>query len=185
MWPHRSTCGGQSRLKAARRVLADFEEHGAELFFDYNHAALYGFTKASGEAAAWFTPEVRNGELWASTDDGLVHVSRDGGAKWENVTKNIPGMPEWATIKCIEPSSFDSAVAYPGTEAVWRSVIAELDAPVGRIFITHYHPDHAGCADWLSQGHGAPVWMSSAEYFLGHALLTESAGLPAKCTRKL
>jgi photosystem II stability/assembly factor-like uncharacterized protein len=52
------------------------------------------------------------GILWAGSDDGLVHVSRDAGGKWDNVTKNIPGMPEWATVKCIEPSTFDPAVAY-------------------------------------------------------------------------
>ncbi|HYV39733.1 MAG TPA: hypothetical protein VE988_28855 [Gemmataceae bacterium] len=52
------------------------------------------------------------GVLWAGSDDGLVHVSRDGGDKWDNVTKNIPGLPEWATVKCIEPSPFDAAVAY-------------------------------------------------------------------------
>ena len=30
--------------------------------------------------------------------------SRDGGKTWTNVTKNIPGMPEWGTVACIEPS---------------------------------------------------------------------------------
>jgi photosystem II stability/assembly factor-like uncharacterized protein len=52
------------------------------------------------------------GLLWAGSDDGLVHVSRDGGGKWENVTKNIPGIPEWSTIKCIETSPFDPGAAY-------------------------------------------------------------------------
>jgi photosystem II stability/assembly factor-like uncharacterized protein len=52
------------------------------------------------------------GLLWAGSDDGLVHISRDGGGKWDNVTRNIPGLPEWATVKCIEPSPFDPAVAY-------------------------------------------------------------------------
>ncbi|MDI3291837.1 phage protease [Polyangium sp. 15x6] len=51
--------------EAARRVLADFETHGAELFFDYDHASLFGFSKGAGEAAAWFRPEVREGALWA------------------------------------------------------------------------------------------------------------------------
>ncbi|MRG98264.1 hypothetical protein GF068_41090 [Polyangium spumosum] len=51
--------------EAARRVLADFEAHGAELFFDYDHASLFGFSKGMGEAAAWFRPEVREGALWA------------------------------------------------------------------------------------------------------------------------
>jgi photosystem II stability/assembly factor-like uncharacterized protein len=52
------------------------------------------------------------GVLWAGSDDGLVHVSRDGGGKWLDVTKNVPGLPEWATVVCIEPSTFDAAVAY-------------------------------------------------------------------------
>ena len=51
--------------EAARRVLADFEAHGAELFFDYEHSSLYSLIKGSGEAAAWFRPEVREGALWA------------------------------------------------------------------------------------------------------------------------
>jgi photosystem II stability/assembly factor-like uncharacterized protein len=52
------------------------------------------------------------GVLWAGSDDGLVHVSRDGGGKWDNVTKNIQNLPEWGTVKCIEASPFDAAVAY-------------------------------------------------------------------------
>lgn len=45
------------------------------------------------------------GLLWAGTDDGLVHVSRDGGGRWENVTP--AGLPEWASIQTIEPSPHD------------------------------------------------------------------------------
>jgi photosystem II stability/assembly factor-like uncharacterized protein len=52
------------------------------------------------------------GVLWAGSDDGLVHVSRDGGKSWDNVTKNIPGMPNWGTVVCIEASPFDAATAY-------------------------------------------------------------------------
>jgi len=43
------------------------------------------------------------GVLWAGTDDGLVHVSRDGGASWKNVTP--PGLAEWAEIRTIELSA--------------------------------------------------------------------------------
>jgi hypothetical protein len=32
--------------------------------------------------------------LWAGTNDGLVHVTRDGGTTWTNVTRNIPGLLE-------------------------------------------------------------------------------------------
>jgi photosystem II stability/assembly factor-like uncharacterized protein len=57
----------------------------------------------------------QKGVIWAGSDDGLVHVTRDGGAempKWENVTKNIPGLPEWIQINSIEPSPHDAATAY-------------------------------------------------------------------------
>src|SRR5262249_54394819 len=37
------------------------------------------------------------GLIWAGSDDGLVHVTRDGGKNWEDVTKKIKGMPEWGT----------------------------------------------------------------------------------------
>jgi len=58
---------------------------------------------------------VQKGVIWAGSDDGLVHVTRDGGAekpKWENVTKNIPGLPEWVQINSIEASPHDAATAY-------------------------------------------------------------------------
>jgi photosystem II stability/assembly factor-like uncharacterized protein len=50
--------------------------------------------------------------LWAGSDDGLVHISHDGGKTWSNVTPNIPGLPEWGTVACIEASPHDAATAY-------------------------------------------------------------------------
>ncbi|MEO0974439.1 MAG: glycosyl hydrolase, partial [Pseudomonadota bacterium] len=43
------------------------------------------------------------GELWAASDDGLVHVSRDNGENWSNITPR--GMPEWATVNAIALST--------------------------------------------------------------------------------
>src|SRR5262245_52550825 len=48
----------------------------------------------------------QKGLLWAGSDDGLVHVSPDGGKNWENVTANLKGLPEWGTVCCVEPSPF-------------------------------------------------------------------------------
>ena len=53
---------------------------------------------------------VQQGVLWAGSDDGLVHVSRDDGANWENVTPK--DLPEWALISIIEASPHDPATAY-------------------------------------------------------------------------
>ena len=38
--------------------------------------------------------------IWVGSDDGLIHITRDGGKKWENVTPK--GLPEWAQINSIE-----------------------------------------------------------------------------------
>jgi len=52
------------------------------------------------------------GLIWAGSNDGLVHITRDNGANWENVTDNIPGMPQWGTVSNIEPSRFEAGTAY-------------------------------------------------------------------------
>jgi photosystem II stability/assembly factor-like uncharacterized protein len=53
---------------------------------------------------------VTQGVIWAGSDDGLVHVTRDGGKNWENVTPK--GIPEWIQINAIDASPFDAATAY-------------------------------------------------------------------------
>ncbi len=54
----------------------------------------------------------QKGVLWAGSDDGLVHVSADDGKTWTNVTKNIPGLPDWGTVACVEASPFEPGTAY-------------------------------------------------------------------------
>lgn len=53
---------------------------------------------------------LKEGLLWVGSDDGLIHVTQDGGKTWENVTPNI--MPEWSMINSIEPSAFDEGTCY-------------------------------------------------------------------------
>ncbi len=50
------------------------------------------------------------GQIWVGTDDGLVHITRDGGKNWSNVTPK--GMPDWIRINAIEPSPFEAGTAY-------------------------------------------------------------------------
>jgi photosystem II stability/assembly factor-like uncharacterized protein len=50
------------------------------------------------------------GVLWAGSDDGLLHLSRDGGRTWKRIT--APDLPEWTTICTIECSRHDPAKAY-------------------------------------------------------------------------
>jgi photosystem II stability/assembly factor-like uncharacterized protein len=55
---------------------------------------------------------VEAGVIWTGSNDGLVHVSRDAGNSWTNVTTNIPNLPTWGTISNIEPSRFKAGKAY-------------------------------------------------------------------------
>jgi photosystem II stability/assembly factor-like uncharacterized protein len=55
--------------------------------------------------------------IWVGSDDGLVHVTRDGGKTWNNVTAGMTGLPEWATVSIIEPSPFDASTAYVVVDA--------------------------------------------------------------------
>ncbi|MGH9466198.1 MAG: WD40/YVTN/BNR-like repeat-containing protein [Terriglobales bacterium] len=48
--------------------------------------------------------------IWVGSDDGLVHVSTDGGANWSGVRP--PQLPTWSTITCIEPSHIDAGTAF-------------------------------------------------------------------------
>jgi len=53
---------------------------------------------------------LEKGVLWAGSDDGLVHVTRDDGKSWQNVTPK--GIPDWIQINAIDASPHDKATAY-------------------------------------------------------------------------
>ena len=53
---------------------------------------------------------LERGLLWTGSDDGLVHVSKDSGAHWENVTP--PAAGKWTLWNCIEPDPFKKGAAY-------------------------------------------------------------------------
>ncbi|MCB0716893.1 MAG: glycoside hydrolase [Bacteroidetes bacterium] len=67
--------------------------------------------------------------IWAGTDDGLVHVTRDGGATWQDVTP--PQLQSWDKIAQIDAGHFDKNTAYVAVNAI-RS-----DDPGPHIFRTH------------------------------------------------
>lgn len=48
--------------------------------------------------------------LWAGTDDGLIHVTRDGGATWQDVTP--PSLGPWAKVSIMDASHVDKDTAY-------------------------------------------------------------------------
>ena len=53
---------------------------------------------------------LRAGLIWVGSDTGLLHLTRDGGAHWTDITPK--GLADWSRVTQIEASHFDPAVAY-------------------------------------------------------------------------
>ncbi len=68
--------------------------------------------RACGYGGIWsITTSTRHaGEVWVGTDSGLVHMTRDDGSHWSDVTP--PGVPSWAKIASVEVSALEDGVAY-------------------------------------------------------------------------
>ena len=77
---------------------------GGDITLDITSVEYYDTVFALGES-----PRQR-GLLWAGTDDGLIHLTRDDGASWQNVTPK--DMPAWSMVSVIEPSPHDAATAF-------------------------------------------------------------------------
>ncbi len=105
---HRSTDEGQSWSVVSpdltRNDVTKMEASGGPITKDNTGAEVYGTIFAFVESPH------EQGVFWAGSDDGLIHISRDGGKTWENVTPKEIG--EWALISVIEPSPHDPATAY-------------------------------------------------------------------------
>ena len=82
---------------------------GGELTADNTGAEYYCTVFALAESP------LQPGLLWAGTDDGLVHVTRDGGQSWTAVTP--PDYPEWAHVSIVEASPHDAGTAYVVADA--------------------------------------------------------------------
>lgn len=77
---------------------------GGPITKDNTGVEYYGTIFAVNES------KYENGLIWTGSDDGLVHVTKDGGKNWTNVTPKK--MPEWMMINCIEVDPFKKGAAY-------------------------------------------------------------------------
>lgn len=74
----------------------------------------------------------------------------------------------------------DSGVNGPTQAAFWRALFAGALAgkPVGRLIVTHYHPDHVGLAGWLTRKWQIPLEMTRGEFMLARVLTLDVATEP-------
>jgi photosystem II stability/assembly factor-like uncharacterized protein len=118
-----------------------------------------------------------SGLIWVATDDGLVQLTRDGGAHWRNVTPR--SWPRYGRIEAIEPGRFAAGTAFANIDrhdlgdrapylymtsdygATWHSISANLpaDTPVRTVRQDLKNPDvlYAGTETgvWVSLDRGA------------------------------
>ncbi len=82
--------------------------------------------------------------IWAGTDDGLIHLTRDAGAHWHDVTP--PGLMAWSKVSLIDSGRFDSSTAYAAINRI------RLDDLTPHLFRTH----DSG-KTWTETVNGLPV----------------------------
>lgn len=70
----------------------------------------------------------------------------------------------------------DTGIALPAVEAAWTRLLAELDGPVTRLIVTHFHPDHLGLAAWLQARTGAPLHITQGEFLTAHLIWAQGPG---------
>jgi len=86
---------------------------GGPITHDMNSPEIYGTVFALGPGKKDVAI------LWAGSDDGLVHVTRDGGKAWTNITP--PDLPPFARVSLIKASPHDAGTAYVAANRYQRS----------------------------------------------------------------
>jgi photosystem II stability/assembly factor-like uncharacterized protein len=112
-----------------------------------------------GEVVFAIAPsKVQKGLIWAGTNDGLIWNTRDGGATWTNVSKNIQGLAPWGTVRQIEASRFDAGTAYA---AVDYHLMENRDPFIYKT--TDFGRTWTRLSDGLPKGHPLSYVLSVAE----------------------
>ena len=105
---HRTTNDGQSweviSPDLTRNDPKTLGASGGPLTKDQTSVEYYGVIFAFAESPK------QKGVLWAGSDDGLIHVSRDNGKSWKNVTPKDMAM--YTRVSLIEPSRYNAGTAY-------------------------------------------------------------------------
>lgn len=66
----------------------------------------------------------------------------------------------------------DTGIGLPETQGLWETILANSlhGRPITKILVTHFHPDHMGCAGWLTEKLGVEMWTSRAEWLSARSI---------------
>ena len=106
---HRTTNGGQSwEVISPDLTLNDRSKMGSSGGLTPDNIGV----EYAGVVYGIAESPVQKGMIWVGTNDGLVQVTRDNGKTWTNVTKNIPDLPPWGSVRSLVPSKYDVNTVY-------------------------------------------------------------------------
>jgi photosystem II stability/assembly factor-like uncharacterized protein len=88
----------------SRHAPETMEKSGGPITGDMNGPEVYGVIFSIGPS------KVNTNVIWTGSDDGLVHVTQDGGVTWKNVTPKA--MPDFGRVSQIDASKFNAGTAY-------------------------------------------------------------------------
>ena len=106
---HRTTDGGQSwQVVSPDLTLADRSRMGSSGGLTPDNIGV----EYAGVVYGIAESPITKGTIWVGTNDGQVQLTRDNGATWTNLTRNIIGLPVWGSVRSIAASRYDAATAY-------------------------------------------------------------------------
>jgi photosystem II stability/assembly factor-like uncharacterized protein len=115
---------------------------------DRNMLSRHDGVQTFGQVVTLAESTIKEGLLYAGTDDGNLQVSRDGGKTWQNITDKVPGMPRNTYVSRVVPSRFAEGTVYAAFDghreddyntyvfvstdygATWKSLKSDLPAGV-------------------------------------------------------
>ena len=110
-------------------------------------------------------------------DYGDVHRLADG-LGWTRMP--VPGSLKHINVWLLDDGDglalVDTGLNMPASHEAWARAIGARR--VSRVVVTHFHPDHVGCAGWLCDTHGVRLWMNRTEWLMARLFTADARDAP-------
>ncbi|MBI1250655.1 MAG: MBL fold metallo-hydrolase [Alphaproteobacteria bacterium] len=126
-------------------------------------------------------PKTRSKLVYPSGDPPEAGETKEvaPGVLW--VRMPLPFALKWINLWLIEDGDswtlIDTGIAMEESRAHWRTILSSpalKGKPVGRVLITHMHPDHVGLAGWMTRKFQCRLWISRLEYVMCRMLVDDT-----------
>lgn len=104
-------------------------------------------------------------------------VEIDQGLRWARLP--VPGSLKHVNVWILDDGEdltlVDTGLDIPPCREAWEAILAGplRGRSIGRVIVTHFHPDHLGLAGWLTERFNARLWMTRSEWLFGRMLTTD------------